>query len=161
VIVGHSERSTAYCESDSNIAAKFVSAQRVGITPVLCVGETLQERESGLRERVLAAQLDAILNSVGAEVFANAVVSYEPVWAIGTGFSATPDQAQTAHEFIRGRIHALNSAAADKVKILYGGSVKPSNASQLFAMPDIDGGLIGRCSLNADDFEGICRAANG
>src|SRR5450830_122426 len=160
VIVGHSERSTAYCESDANIAAKFVAAQRVGITPVLCVGETLQERESGLRERVLAAQLDAILNSVGAEVFAKAVVAYEPVWAIGTGFSASPEQAQSAHEFIRGRIGALHPEAADKVRILYGGSVKPSNASQLFAMQDIDGGLIGRGSLNANDFEGICRAAN-
>ncbi|MEZ0231859.1 MAG: triose-phosphate isomerase [Methylophilaceae bacterium] len=159
VIVGHSERSTAYCESDANIAAKFASAQCSGITPVLCVGETLHERESGLRERVIAAQLDAILDIVGAKAFATAVVSYEPVWAIGTGFSASPDQAQSAHAFIRQRIALLDESAAESVRILYGGSVNPSNASQLFVMPDIDGGLVGRCSLNANDFEAICRAA--
>jgi triosephosphate isomerase len=159
VIVGHSERSTAYCESDANIAAKFASAQCSGITPILCVGETLHERESGLRDRVIAAQLDAILDIVGASAFATAVVSYEPVWAIGTGFSASPEQAQSAHAFIRQRIEALDENAAQRVRILYGGSVNPTNASQLLAMPDVDGGLVGRCSLNASDFEAICRAA--
>ncbi|ADQ83878.1 MULTISPECIES: triose-phosphate isomerase [Methylovorus] len=159
VIVGHSERSTAYCESDENIAAKFVVARKSGITPVLCLGETLAERESGLCHQVIASQIDAVLKTVGAGVFAHAVVSYEPVWAIGTGLSATPEQAQQVHAFIRDRIAALDVHAAETVRILYGGSVNPLNASQLFVMPDIDGGLIGRCSLNANDFEEICRAA--
>ncbi len=159
VIVGHSERSSAYCESDENIAAKFAVAKRYGITPILCIGETLKEREAGVMEYAIANQLDAVLSVDGGSLFENAVIAYEPVWAIGTGMAATPEQAQAAHSFVRERIAALNPGAAQTVRIIYGGSVKPSNASQLFVMPDIDGGLIGRCSLDAADFEKICRAA--
>jgi triosephosphate isomerase (TIM) len=144
VILGHSERSTAYCESGENIAAKFVTAKNAGLTPILCVGE----------------QLDAVLLSHGGTVFENAVVSYEPMWAIGTGLSATPAQAQAMHEFIRGRIAGYDAMAASSLRILYGGSVNPVNASQLLVMQDIDGGLIGRCSLDANDFEKICLAAS-
>ena len=159
-IIGHSERSTAYCESDENIAAKFMMAKNAGITPILCVGETLIEREAGVMHRVVAKQLDTIIDLYGAAVFADTVISYEPIWAIGTGLAARPEQAQNMHEFIRGKISTLNLDAATSLKILYGGSLNPQNAIQLLAMPDIDGGLIGRCSLNANDFEGICRAAN-
>lgn len=159
-IIGHSERSTAYCESDENIAAKFMMAKNAGITPILCVGETLIEREAGVMHRVVAKQLDTIIDLYGAAVLADSVISYEPIWAIGTGLAASPEQAQNMHEFIRGKISALNLDAATSLKILYGGSLNPQNALQLLAMPDIDGGLIGRCSLNANDFEGICRAAN-
>jgi triosephosphate isomerase len=159
VIVGHSERSSALCESDVNIAAKFALAKAFGITPILCIGETLGEREAGVMEYSIANQLDAVLSVAEGELLHDAVVAYEPVWAIGTGKSATPDQAQAAHAFIRDRIKALNPKAANSVRIIYGGSVKPSNASQLLAMPDIDGGLVGKCSLRAGDFEEICRAA--
>ncbi|HYN55038.1 MAG TPA: triose-phosphate isomerase [Methylotenera sp.] len=159
VIIGHSERATAYCESDENIATKFMQAQSHGLTPILCVGETLIEREAGVMQMVVGKQLDTILHTYGAAVFANAVVSYEPIWAIGTGLAASSDQAQSMHEFIRGKVAALDIAAASSLKILYGGSVNPQNAVQLFVMQDIDGGLIGRCSLNAQEFEGICRAA--
>ncbi len=160
VIIGHSERATAYCESDENIATKFMQAKSHGLIPILCVGETLIEREAGVMEMVVAKQIDTIINMYGAAIFADTVISYEPIWAIGTGLAATPDQAQSMHEFIRGRILAAEKAAADSLKILYGGSVNPQNAVQLFAMQDIDGGLVGRCSLNAQEFEGICRAAN-
>ena len=160
VILGHSERSTAYCESGENIAAKFVTAKNAGLTPILCVGETLQEREAGVMEQVVAEQLDAILLSQGGAIFENAVVSYEPIWAIGTGLSASPDQAQAMHEFIRGRIAGYDEGAASSLRILYGGSVNPSNASQLLVMQDIDGGLVGRCALDANDFEKICLAAS-
>jgi len=159
VILGHSERSTAYCESGENIAAKFVTAKNEGLTPILCVGETLQEREAGMEQQVVAEQLDALLLTHGGTVFENAVVSYEPMWAIGTGLSATPEQAQAMHEFIRGRIAGYDAKAASSLRILYGGSVNPVNASQLLVMQDIDGGLIGRCSLDAIDFEKICLAA--
>lgn len=159
VIIGHSERATAYCESDENIAIKFMQAKSHGLTPILCVGETLIEREAGVMQMVVAKQLDTIINMYGAAVFANAVVSYEPIWAIGTGLAASADQAQSMHEFIRGKVAAQDIAAATSLKILYGGSVNPQNAVQLLAMQDIDGGLIGRCSLNAQEFEGICRAA--
>lgn len=161
VIIGHSERSSALCESDVNIAAKFALAKAFGITPILCIGETLGEREAGVMEYSIANQLDAVLSVSDGALLEDAVVAYEPVWAIGTGKSATPDQAQAAHAFIRDRIKALNPAAANSVRIIYGGSVKPSNASQLLAMPDIDGGLVGKCSLSAGDFEEICRAACG
>ncbi|HWT28640.1 MAG TPA: triose-phosphate isomerase [Methylophilaceae bacterium] len=161
VIIGHSERSSALCESDVNIAAKFALAKAFDITPILCIGETLGEREAGVMEYSIANQLDAVLSVSDGALLEDAVVAYEPVWAIGTGKSATPDQAQAAHAFIRDRIKALNPAAANSVRIIYGGSVKPSNASQLLAMPDIDGGLVGKCSLNAGDFEEICRAACG
>ena len=159
-IIGHSERNTAYCESDENIAAKFMMAKNAGITPILCVGETLIEREAGVMHRVVAKQLDTVIDLYGADVFADAVISYEPIWAIGTGLAASPEQAQDMHEFIRNKISALDLAAATSLKILYGGSLNPQNALQLLVMPDIDGGLIGRCSLNANDFEGICRAAH-
>jgi len=159
VIIGHSERATAYCESDENIATKFMQAKTHGLTPILCVGETLIEREAGVMQMVVGKQLDTIINTYGAAVFANAVVSYEPIWAIGTGLAASGEQAQTMHEFIRGKIAILDQAAAISLKILYGGSVNPQNAVQLLVMQDIDGGLIGRCSLNVQEFEGICRAA--
>lgn len=160
VIIGHSERATAYCESDENIATKFMQAKAHGLTPILCVGETLIEREAGVMEMVVAKQIDTVISMYGASLFANTVVSYEPIWAIGTGLAATPDQAQSMHEFIRDRIAAYDQEAANSLKILYGGSVNPQNAVQLFVMQDIDGGLIGRCSLSAEEFEGICRAAN-
>ena len=160
VIIGHSERATAYCESDENIATKFMQAKSHGLTPILCVGETLIEREAGVMEMVVAKQIDTIIGMYGASLFADAVVSYEPIWAIGTGLAASPDQAQSMHEFIRNRIAGYDNDAANSLKILYGGSVNPQNAVQLFVMQDIDGGLIGRCSLNAEEFEGICRAAN-
>lgn len=159
VIIGHSERATAYCESDENIATKFIQAQKHGITPILCVGETLIEREAGVMQMVVAKQLDTIINTYGASVFAQAVVSYEPIWAIGTGLAASGEQAQSMHEFIRNKIAEQDIKAAQSLKILYGGSVNPQNAVQLFAMQDIDGGLIGKCSLSAIDFADICDAA--
>ena len=159
VIIGHSERSTAYCESDENIAQKFMVAKKHGVTPILCVGETLIEREAGVMEMVVGKQLETVISMYGAEVFADAVISYEPIWAIGTGLAATPAQAQAMHKFIRGKISNLNADAAGRLKILYGGSVNPQNAVQLFVVPNIDGGLIGKCSLNAQAFEDICLAA--
>lgn len=159
VIIGHSERATAYCESDENIAVKFRQAQTHGLTPILCVGETLIEREAGVMQMVVGKQLDTIINMYGAAVFAKAVVSYEPIWAIGTGLAANAEQAQSMHEFIRGKVAALDKVAAASLKILYGGSVNPQNAVQLLVMQDIDGGLIGKCSLNAQEFEKICRTA--
>ena len=158
VIIGHSERATAYCESDENIAVKFKQAKTYGLTPILCVGETLIEREAGVMQMVVGQQLDAVINAHGASIFTDAVVSYEPIWAIGTGLAASGEQAQTMHEFIRSRIATLDKSAAASLKILYGGSVNPQNAVQLLAMQDIDGGLIGKCSLNAQEFEKICRA---
>ena len=160
VIIGHSERATAYCESDENVATKFMQAKAHGLTPILCVGETLIEREAGMMEMVVAKQLDTIIKMYGAALFADAVIAYEPIWAIGSGLAATPDQAQNMHEFIRNRIASHDETAANSLKILYGGSVNPQNAVQLFVMQNINGGLIGRCSLNAQEFEGICRAAN-
>ena len=159
VIIGHSERATAYCESDENIATKFVQAKRHGLKPILCVGETLIEREAGVMEMVVSKQLDAIINTHGAAVFADAVISYEPIWAIGTGLAATPEQARNMHLFIRNKLANLHIDAANCLKILYGGSVTPQNAVQLFAVDNIDGGLIGKCSLNAKEFEAICHAA--
>jgi triosephosphate isomerase (TIM) len=160
VIIGHSERATAYCESDENIATKFMQAKTYGLTPILCVGETLIEREAGVMEMVVAKQIDTVISMYGAAIFANSVVSYEPIWAIGTGLAATAGQAQSMHEFIRARIAGADKEAAASLKILYGGSVNPQNAVQLFAMQDVDGGLIGKCSLSAQEFEGICCAAN-
>ena len=159
VIIGHSERATAYCASDENIAMKFMQAKTHGLTPILCVGETLIEREAGVMQMVVGKQLDTIINTYGASVFADAVVSYEPIWAIGTGLAASAEQAQSMHEFIRGKVAAQDKVAANSLKILYGGSVTPRNAVQLMVTQDIDGGLIGRCSLNAQEFEGICLAA--
>ena len=159
VILGHSERSTAYCESEENIAQKFMLAKQYGITPILCVGETLIEREAGVMELKVGKQLDAIIDLCGLEVFENTIVSYEPIWAIGTGLAASPEQAQAMHAFIGAKLSGVDTGQRNSLKILYGGSVNPQNAVQLFAIEDIDGGLIGKCSLKADDFEGICLAA--
>ncbi|MCR4297266.1 MAG: triose-phosphate isomerase [Gallionella sp.] len=157
-IVGHSERRAYYGESSHLVAEKFLAAQQAGLTPVLCMGETLQQRESGITETVVAGQLDALIQLGGVQVLRNAVVAYEPVWAIGTGKTATSAQAQAMHRFIRQRIAAQDGKIAAALCILYGGSVKANNAAELFAMPDIDGGLIGGASLVADEFLAICRA---
>ncbi len=159
VIVGHSERRTLYGETDTLVAEKFGAAQAAGLTPILCVGETLAEREAGATEQVVARQLDAVLAKHGVASFRNAVVAYEPVWAIGTGKTATPQQAQEVHAFIRSRFAALDPAVAEGLRIQYGGSMKASNAKELLSQPDIDGGLIGGASLVADEFLAICRAA--
>jgi len=158
VIVGHSERRSLYGESDELVAAKFAKAQEAGLIPILCVGELLEEREAGNTENVVKRQLDAVINQLGVASLAKSVIAYEPVWAIGTGKTASPQQAQDVHAFIRGQIAAKDAGVAEKVQILYGGSVKGNNAAELFAMPDIDGGLIGGASLNADDFLTICQA---
>lgn len=159
VIVGHSERRSLYGESDELVAKKYIAAQAAGLVPILCVGESLAERESGVTEQVVARQLDAVIAAAGVASLANAVVAYEPVWAIGTGKTASPEQAQAVHAFIRGKVAALDLAVADGLVIQYGGSVKASNAAELMAQPDIDGGLIGGASLVADEFIAICRAA--
>lgn len=159
VLVGHSERRSLYGESNETVAAKFVAAVKAGLTPVLCLGETLDQREGGVTEKIVAAQLDTVIQAAGLPAFANAVVAYEPVWAIGTGRTATPDQAQEVHAFIRGRIARDDAALAQRLQILYGGSVKAQNAAELFGMADIDGGLIGGASLVAKDFLAICEAA--
>ncbi|HUW76420.1 MAG TPA: triose-phosphate isomerase [Gallionella sp.] len=158
-IIGHSERRGLFHESNEIAAAKFDATIRAGMKPIFCVGETLAERESGIAEQVIAAQLDAVLNHAGAQDLANAVIAYEPVWAIGTGKTASPQQAQAIHAFIRQRIAQQNSQVAQSLCILYGGSVKAANAAELFGMPDIDGGLIGGASLVAEEFVAICRAA--
>jgi len=159
VIVGHSERRSLNGESDSLVASKYMVAQAAGLIPILCVGESLEERESGVTEAVVARQLDAVIDAAGVGSLAKAVVAYEPVWAIGTGKTASPEQAQAVHAFIRGKIAALDSGVANQLVIQYGGSVKASNASELMAQPDIDGGLIGGASLVAEEFVAICRAA--
>ncbi len=160
-IVGHSERRALYGEDSATVARKFKAAQAGGLTPILCVGESLSERESDLTEDVVGAQLDSVLNDCGVADLAEAVVAYEPVWAIGTGKTASPAQAQAVHAFIRKRIAGKDSAIAAELRIVYGGSVKAANAKELFAMPDIDGGLIGGASLAADEFLAICAAAAG
>lgn len=159
VILGHSERRAIYGETDAEIANKVKTALKMNLTPILCVGETLEERESGQLENVISTQLNAVIDEVGIAAFANVVIAYEPVWAIGTGKTASSAQAQEVHAFIRGQLSSKDSAVAEKVIIQYGGSVKPGNAAELFSQPDIDGGLIGGASLNADDFIAICRAA--
>jgi len=159
VIVGHSERRLLYREDDKLVARKFAAAQGRAVTPILCIGEQLTERESGRTESVVARQLDAVLELSGAEAFASALIAYEPCWAIGTGRNATPEQAQEVHAFVRGRIAARNAKIAAETRILYGGSVKAGNAAELFAMPDVDGGLIGGASLKADEFLAILAAA--
>jgi triosephosphate isomerase len=159
VIVGHSERRATYGEDDALVARKFAAAVRHGLFPVLCVGETLDEREMDATRVVILRQLDAVLASSGSAPFARAVVAYEPVWAIGTGRTASPDQAQAVHALIRGRIAEKDATIAASLRVLYGGSVKAANAAELFAMPDVDGGLIGGASLKADEFASICAAA--
>lgn len=159
VLVGHSERRAMYGDSDAVVAAKFAAAQAAGLVPVLCVGETLAERQANETVAVVARQLAAVLERVGIAAFAQAVVAYEPVWAIGTGLTATPAQAQEVHAAIRAQLAAQDATVAAGLQILYGGSVKPQNAGELFAQPDIDGGLIGGAALVAEDFLAICRAA--
>lgn len=158
VIVGHSERRTLYQESDQIIADKFMKVCAHGLIPILCVGEQLPERESGVTEQVIARQLNEVIHKAGIGLFENAVIAYEPVWAIGTGRTATPDQAEEVHGFIRLQLARHADAIADKIRILYGGSVKADNARELFSRPDIDGGLIGGASLVAGDFLAICQA---
>ena len=159
VIVGHSERRTLYGENDALVAEKYAAAQTAGLVPILCIGETLQEREANQTEAVVARQLDAVFDISGVGSFANAVIAYEPIWAIGTGKTASPQQAQDVHRFIRGRLAASDKAVAENVRILYGGSMKGGNAGELLAQTDIDGGLIGGASLQAEEFLSICRAA--
>ena len=158
-IVGHSERRSFYGDTDAVVAAKFCAALKAGVTPILCVGETLAEREANITAAVVTRQLNAVLDVAGVAALADAVVAYEPVWAIGTGLTASPQQAQEVHALIRARIAQADAGVAQGVRILYGGSVKPSNARELFGQPDIDGGLIGGASLVAADFLAICAAA--
>jgi triosephosphate isomerase len=160
VIVGHSERRMLFGENNHVIAEKYIAAQRAGLTPILCVGETLEQREAGATERIIQEQLTVVVDAIGIESLNKAIIAYEPVWAIGTGKTASPQQAQDVHAFIRNGIAVQNINIANELTILYGGSVKASNASELFAMPDIDGGLIGGASLIADDFVAICHALN-
>ncbi len=161
VIVGHSERRALYGEDDGLVARKFVAARRHGLVPVLCIGETLAERERNATEAVVLRQLEAVVAAAGIGAFAMAVVAYEPVWAIGTGRTAAPQQAQEVHALIRGRIAEKDATIGASLRVLYGGSVKAGNAAELFAMPDVDGGLIGGASLRADEFGAICAAAEG
>lgn len=158
-IIGHSERRVAYGESDSLIAARYEQAIAGGITPLFCIGETLQQRENEETFAVLDTQMDAVISRCGAASLAKAIIAYEPVWAIGTGRTASPQQAQEVHAYIRQRIAKHDAALAAGVRILYGGSVKADNANELFGMPDIDGGLIGGASLDANSFIAICKAA--
>jgi triosephosphate isomerase len=160
-IVGHSERRSLYAESDDMVARKFRSVLEGELWPILCVGETLAERESGLTEQVVTRQLGAVLDAVPADHWGVSIVAYEPVWAIGTGKTATPEQAEEVHALIRGFVAMRNARIAADLRILYGGSVKGSNAAALFSKPDIDGGLVGGASLDAADFLTICRAASG
>jgi triosephosphate isomerase len=159
VIVGHSERRLIYRESEQLVARKFAAAQSKSLVPILCVGEQLAERDAGRTTDVVGRQLDAVLELVGIDAFAHAVIAYEPVWAIGTGRNASAEQAQEIHAFIRARLQARNAKIAAETRILYGGSVKAGNAAELFAMPDVDGGLIGGASLKADEFLAILAAA--
>ena len=158
-IVGHSERRAHYLETDQLVAARFAMAVNTGLSPILCVGETLYEHEQGVTEAVVAKQIDAVLDACGVAGFAQAVIAYEPVWAIGTGLVASPDTAQAVHEFIRGKLAASDADIAQRVQILYGGSMNPANAADLLSQPDIDGGLIGGASLKADDFLAIAQSA--
>ena len=156
VLVGHSERRELFGESSETVAEKFLAAQALGLTPILCLGETLEQREGGETKKTVLAQLDAILTASGVEAFANSVLAYEPVWAIGTGKTASPEQAQQVHQILREHIAGKDSAVADAIRILYGGSVKDTNARELFSQPDIDGGLVGGSSLEARQFAAIC-----
>ena len=157
-LVGHSERRSYYGDTSQSVANRFCQAQKQNVIPVLCVGETLEEREQDRTFQVVDEQLDAVIDAAGIEAFENAVIAYEPVWAIGTGKTASDEQAQEVHQYIRKRIADRNPAIAEKVQILYGGSVKPDNAKGLFAMPDIDGGLVGGASLDAKGFLQICHS---
>ena len=160
VIIGHSERRAYHAESDELVANKFSAARAAGVVPILCVGETLDEREAGVTEEVVGRQLDAVVAHCGIDVVGEGVIAYEPVWAIGTGETATPEQAQEVHAFIRARLAAASRSVADTVRVLYGGSMNPNNAAELMLQDDIDGGLIGGASLKATDFLAVCSAAN-
>ena len=157
-LVGHSERRSYYGDSSESVAVRFCQAQKQGITPVLCIGETLEERESDKTFAVIDGQLNAVIEMAGIDALADSVVAYEPVWAIGTGKTASDEQAQEVHKYIREQIAAKSQTVAEKIQILYGGSVKPANAKAIFAMPDIDGGLIGGASLDAESFLAIYQA---
>ncbi len=159
VIVGHSERRQFFGDTDQRVAEKFGAAQAAGLVPILCVGELLAEREANQTEAVLSRQLEAVIQLNGVGALEKAVIAYEPVWAIGTGKTASPAQAQEAHAFLRAKIAEKDAKIAPRLRILYGGSVKPDNASALFACPDVDGGLIGGASIDAAQFLAICRAA--
>ena len=158
VIIGHSERRAMYGETDEVTAVKYGAVLKNGLKPIFCIGETLEEREQGITEDVVGRQIDAILKSDGVASLANAVLAYEPVWAIGTGKTATPEQAQEVHAFIRNKIAEQDKVIAEGLRILYGGSMNPKNAAELRSQPDIDGGLIGGASLKAEDFLVICSA---
>lgn len=160
VIVGHSERRAIYGETDEDVMRCFMAAQTHELIPILCVGELLEEREQGITNEVVSRQLDAVINAAGIEAIGNSVIAYEPVWAIGTGKTATPEQAQEVHALIRAKLAQQDAKVAASVRILYGGSMKPDNARELIGMDDIDGGLIGGASLVAEDFLRICQAAN-
>ena len=159
VLSGHSERRTLYGEGDAEVAAKARLALSAGLFSVVCIGETLEERESGRTEAIVARQLDAVIERLEPHELERIVIAYEPVWAIGTGRTATPAQANAVHAFLRERIAAREPGVAQGIRILYGGSVKPGNAAEIFAEPDVDGGLIGGASLDAEQFIAICRAA--
>ncbi|MCC5864695.1 MAG: triose-phosphate isomerase [Wenzhouxiangella sp.] len=159
VLVGHSERRSLHGEDNALVAAKFNAAQAAGLQPVLCVGETLDERSAGRTDEVVSGQIAAVLEAAGVAAFGRAIVAYEPVWAIGTGQTASPEQAQSVHAMIRAQIAKEDATIAGRLRILYGGSVKPDNAADLFAREDIDGGLIGGASLTAEAFMGIYQAA--
>lgn len=159
VIVGHSERRCYHDENNELIAKKFAAALRSMLIPILCIGETLEQREQGITENIISQQIDAVISYNGVNSLNHSVIAYEPVWAIGTGRTATPDQAQEIHAFVRDRIATHNPEVAKAIKILYGGSMKPDNAKELLAKPDIDGGLIGGASLKASDFLAICAAS--
>ncbi len=158
IIIGHSERRSLYAESDELVAEKFAQVQSAAMEPILCLGEQLAEREAGTTEEVIARQLDAVIDRVGISAFSQAVIAYEPVWAIGTGKTASKEQAQEVHAFIRQRLARQDSTIAAAIRVLYGGSVKADNANDLFSMADVDGGLIGGASLTAEDFLAICQA---
>lgn len=158
VLVGHSERRTIFKEDLALVAAKVQAALEAGLTPLLCIGETLQQRQAGTMEQVLKDQLDTVIEQIGIKEFASVMIAYEPIWAIGTGVTATPEQAQQAHQWIREYLAKYHPEVANSMRILYGGSVKADNAEALFNMPDIDGGLIGGASLKADSFLAICHA---
>lgn len=158
VLIGHSERRALFHESHAIVAAKFKAAAEAGLKPILCLGETQTERENGMTEKVLHMQLESVIDTVGIGAFQQAAIAYEPVWAIGTGLTASPAQAQEAHAFIRQLIKQNKVDLAETIRILYGGSMKAENAAQLLAMPDIDGGLIGGASLDAKSFLKICEA---
>lgn len=159
VLVGHSERRDLFGESNAQVASKFAQALKAGLVPVLCVGESLAQREAGVTKDIIAEQIQVVLDLVGINGFNKAVVAYEPVWAIGTGKTATPEQAQEVHLAIRQQLALANEHIAEKIQILYGGSVKPSNAASIFAQADVDGALVGGAALNAQDFIDICNAA--